>query len=184
MAVSFAAMLELLELVENGLRSRGRVRSKPTALTEIAVVIMAEFGAIARHCDRGLAIGAMDGLVVGEQKLVDAAMAGLVLTAIKLSIEGDVEVSSREDDLTGEVVVQVSYHGIDPAPGMSRAFFVEIAALPEAPARPFVGLGLTMVGRVVEHLGGGIEIGAAEEGQWQIALRLPAFAAAGRGGGD
>lgn len=108
---------------------------------------------------------APDGLVLGDLKKVRTIVANLVANAVKYTTEGKVQVTcrTRDDDESGrgtadagtvdvEIIVSDTGRGISAE--KLEAMFVTFEQADSAPQATGLGLGLAVVARIVEQLGG------------------------------
>lgn len=112
------------------------------------------------------------------RRLIRSILLNLALNAIKFTAAGSVVVAARGGESDGhsswvEFAVRDSGTGIDPAL-MNRAFepFVQLSGSSTRHSRG-LGLGLALVRRNVEALGGTLEVDSREGGGSSFVLRIP-----------
>ncbi|CAN0467817.1 unnamed protein product [Phaeothamnion confervicola] len=136
--------------------------------------LAAELGQLALSRGCRITTSCHCGIASGDGKLVRTAARGIVLTAIKQRTQGDIVLRSAPGASGGDAVLEVCFEGIDPTPALSKSAFVETAALPVEPTKPFVGLGLAMIGRLAPRLGGAFTVSQTGAEGWLLTLKLPA----------
>jgi len=154
---------ELLELVDRTLKaSRLESGGMPVHLGEVHVdAVLEEVQlAVSRHCkaDVDLSLRTQAGIppVVTDRLKLKEIVANLVTNALKYTDKGAVTVDARWAPRDRCVEIMVRDTGLGIRPEERQAIFEPFTRAPEADARctPGVGLGLFIVGRLIELLRG------------------------------
>jgi signal transduction histidine kinase len=125
--------------------------------------------------DRTFAEGPPGVVVLGDERLVTAAIRNLVENAAKFSrVESRIVVRWMREDGWGVVTVHDEGPGIEP--GDQTRIFEPFERLPSAAGTEGSGLGLSLVKAVAEGHGGAVEVESAAGRGATFTLRLPAEA--------
>lgn len=123
--------------------------------------------------------------VVTDRRLLSHVLVNLVANAAKFTPEGGrVEVRARRDG--DAIVVEVADTGIGIAPADRALIFEAFRQIDGGDTRTYggIGLGLALVKRLTDALGGTVEV-AGEVGRGStFTVRIPAATPASRGAGD
>lgn len=113
--------------------------------------------------------------VMSDATVLAASVRGAMIYALKFAEGGEVHVAIRRDGAL--VMLEITFQGEHPPSVDDDMAFVELA--PATPGgRPIVSLAPALVRRVLERIGGSLDLGRAGEGRARVVLSLPAAAAA------
>jgi PAS domain S-box-containing protein len=120
--------------------------------------------------------------VVGDAARLRQVLLNLAGNAIKFTPEGGVTIVVEPGIWADEVSIQVRDTGIGIAPDQQQRIFREFEQADDGATRKFsgTGLGLTISKRIVERMGGRIEVDSTPDfgSTFEVSVRLPPAAAA------
>ncbi|MGI5493436.1 sensor histidine kinase [Microtetraspora malaysiensis] len=161
--------------------------SKPIDLRHVVRVALDEQAlaprkrAVAVHRDLRPAV------VQGDPLLLERCVSNMVENAVKYNVrDGDVWVTLRVDDATGEAVVKVENTGAQVPPYEVDDLFEPFRRLHGERVRSAggAGLGLSIVRAIVDAHGGAVTARARSEGGLAVTVRLPAVPGTGSEPGE
>lgn len=171
----------VVEFLANSAADRGiNVHLEPIWLHDVTAAAVQHYGETARR--KGIALehsGTTSEPIAADRKALDQILDNLVSNAIKFSPSGTTVRISVEDDtgMGGGAICRVQ----DEGPGFSEEDKIEmfhryrrLSARPTA-GEPSTGLGLSIVKKLVNDIGGQIELQSRSGEGATFILRLPAY---------
>ncbi|WP_433221041.1 sensor histidine kinase [Microtetraspora malaysiensis] len=151
--------------------------SKPVDLGHVVRVVLDEQALAPRK--RGVAVhrDLRPAVVRGDPLLLERCVSNMVENAVKYNVrDGDVWVTLRVDDATGEAMVTVENTGPQVPPYEVDDLFEPFRRLHGERVRSAggAGLGLSIVRAIVDAHGGAVTARARSEGGLAVTVRLPA----------
>lgn len=111
--------------------------------------------------------------VLGDERSIMSVLFHLLDNSLKYAPEGPITVRAQREDM--EICLSVSDQGPGIPPDQREVVFQRFHRLDSTDSREVYGhgLGLHLARRLIEAMGGSIQVGDAEGGGTQVSFRLP-----------
>lgn len=183
-AAALGHMVAGMTLIARLAVGEAQPQAVPVALGPVVMAMLGDLEAVAVAGRGRIVPGALDGTARADPALLEAALRGLLLYAIKFAEGGDIVVTTRatraagregdiEGDGGGSVALELTFAGLHADTALSGMAFVELPPPDDARNEPWVGLGPTFVAAIAHHMSGDLALDSCKEGRARIVLSLP-----------
>jgi len=173
--VSTQRMEQLLtDLLEYSRVSRSSLQNVMIDVEAVVDDVLGQHQGLIHEKDAKISVKRPLGLVRGSREALGQILANLLTNALKFVVPGkkpEVEISSEER--VASVVIAVRDHGIGIAPEYRQRIFGIFERLHSQHQYPGTGVGLAIVRRAVDRMGGRIWLDSPPDGGSRFCVELP-----------